>query len=174
MNAKDLVRIGKLHKTHGVKGEITLVFEKPEYASIETDCYFIEIDGIGVPFFVEEARVASNVSLRVKFENVSDKNKASRFSNASVYIEREKLKIPEADEFSDWDFFVGYKVVDNESDELGEIVAVDSATINVLFLVENTQNGVKYMIPATADFVVQIQHAERVIYVALPEGLKEI
>lgn len=174
IDAKDLVKIGRLHKTHGVKGEITLVFEKPEYASIDTDYYFIDIDGISVPFFIEDTRVASSVSTRVRFENVTDESRAARLCNALVYIERDKLKIAAIDEAADWDVFIGYRVVDETGEEWGEIVAVDAATINVLFLIENTQTEEKSMIPATADFIQQIDHTKQAIYMVLPQGLKEI
>ena len=51
---EDLVLIGKLLKPHGIQGEITLLFEKELYTEIETPYYLLELDGIYVPFFIEE------------------------------------------------------------------------------------------------------------------------
>jgi len=51
----DCRKIGFIRKTHGVHGELVLEYE-PEYEEsvVEADRYFLEIDGLLVPFFVAE------------------------------------------------------------------------------------------------------------------------
>ena len=89
---KDVVRIGRLLKPRGIKGEITLLFDKEAYADIDTPYYFLDIDGIFVPFFVEEMRFGSNLSAWVKFEDVDDEAAASRYTHSSVFLLREAVK----------------------------------------------------------------------------------
>ena len=42
----------------------------------------------------------------------------------------------EQDEITSWNFFVGFKVYDVHHGDLGEVVDVDDATMNVLFVIE--------------------------------------
>lgn len=168
---ENVARIGRLLKPHGIKGEITLLFDKEPYGDIETDFYFVEIDGIFVPFFVEEMRFASDISARVKFEDIDDESAASRYANLPVYIPRETLETVSEASVPDWDFFVGYAVTDETLGHVGVIEAVDSATLNVLFIVKDGNS--EYFIPATEDFITEINESEKIVRMQLPEGLIE-
>ena len=44
----------------------------------------------------------------------------------------------EQDEITSWNFFTGFQVEDIHHGCLGEIVAVDDSTMNVLFVIEKT------------------------------------
>lgn len=170
--AKDVFKIGKLQKSHGIKGEIVLLFDKDVYADIDVDFYFLEIDGIFVPFCIEEMTFKTDVSARVKFEDIDDESKASQFANLSVYVHRDTIQHDSENEpADDWHFFVGYNIVDQHDTLLGEITAVDDATLNVLFLVKN--KGIERMIPATEDFITAILPEQRILHMQLPDGLLE-
>jgi hypothetical protein len=51
----DCQKIGFIRKTHGVHGELVLEYE-PEFEEsvVEAERFFLEIDGLLVPFFVAE------------------------------------------------------------------------------------------------------------------------
>ena len=51
----DCQKIGFIRKTHGVHGELVLEYE-PEFEEsvVETERFFLEIDGLLEPFFVAE------------------------------------------------------------------------------------------------------------------------
>jgi 16S rRNA processing protein RimM len=49
------------------------------------------------------------------------------------------------------------------------ISGVDSATMNVLFIV--VKDDEEILIPATEDFIVKIDSNEKCLYMKLPEGL---
>lgn len=164
----DIAKVGRTQKPHGIKGEINVVFQKPEYADIDTDFYFLEIDGIPVPFFVEEFTYSTDVAARVKFEDVSDETKASAYANLNVYLPVEEVRKSHRGDEPSWDFFIGYSIV-SESEHLGTIENVDDSTLNVLFIVKNDDN--ELLIPATEDFIVNIDEEKRVITMNLPEGL---
>lgn len=167
---KDVIKIGYLKKSHDIKGEITLVFEKSAYADADTDFYFLEIDGIFVPFFIEEITFNTDISARVKFEDIDDETRASQFANLSVYAHRESIGHESEDEsLDDWTFFIGYTIIDQHNNQLGEITAVDDSTLNVLFLVKSDET--ERMIPATEDFITSIQPEEHILYMELPDGI---
>ena len=169
--AENVVRIGQLLKPHGIRGEMLLLFEREGCADKDTSYYFLEIDGIFVPFFVEEMRFTSDTTARIKFEDVDDVDTASRYIDSGVYLPKERVKITNDDTGTAWDLFVGYAIMDQTLGDIGVIDAVDDSTMNVLFVVK--KNNREYLVPATEDFILEINESRKILYVDLPQGLIE-
>lgn len=173
MITKDSVfKIGKLQKSHGIKGDIIVMYDQSEYADIDVDFYFLDIDAIYVPFMIEEVNFMTDTRGRVKFEDIDTQEEASKYSNIDVYIL--KSEMPETnvdDNASSWNWFVGYKIIDQNKNNLGEVIDIDDATMNTLFILE--RDGEEYLIPATEDFITNIDEESKTIYLELPEGLIE-
>jgi 16S rRNA processing protein RimM len=165
----DVLQIGRLLKPHGIQGEIVLLFDKEAYADIDSPFYFFEIDGIFVPFFVEEMRFHTDISAYVKFEGIDDQSVAARYSNTSVFLPRHVVQSAAMDIADNFDFFVGYTVHDEKMGKIGKITFVDHSTMNVLFVV--TDSATEYLIPATEDFITEIDDNQKIIRMELPEGL---
>lgn len=165
----DLFKIGKLQKTHGIHGEITLLYDDESYAAIETDFYFFEIESTFVPFFIEEITFADDTRARVKFEDIEDELEASKFSNTDIYVHRDEIDHPTQSERMGWNFYVGFTVMDQNKRNLGIIDQIDTSTINHLFILK-TDDG-ELLIPATDDFVDRTDDVNKIIYLNLPEGL---
>ena len=51
---EDVYRIGRLGKPHGVRGELSFQFEDDIFDRVDADYLILDIDGILVPFFIEE------------------------------------------------------------------------------------------------------------------------
>ncbi len=168
----EIIKIGKLQKSYGIKGEISLVFDKPAYADIDTEFYFLDIDGIFVPFLIEEITFITDTGARVKFEDINDETRAAQFANLHVFLLRKQISENSHDEKLDWNFFIGYTVFDQYLRNLGLIESVDSATLNVLFVVKKSET--ELLIPATEDFIVEINTDKKIIHMNLPEGLVEL
>ena len=81
----DVYRIGTLGKPHGVKGEIAFSFEDDVFDREEADCLFIMIDGLLVPFFIEEYRFSSDVMALMKFEGIDSLEQAMSLTGCEVY-----------------------------------------------------------------------------------------
>ncbi len=172
INPNDTLKIGYLKKPHGIKGEITLIFDKSPYTDIDTEFYFLDIDGILVPFFLEAITFISDTTCRVKFTDIDDETIASRYSNVSVYVPREKIPAHTSNNEYDWSFFIGFTIVEENGNRLGVIENVDSGTINVLFIVKDGEK--EFLIPATEDFIVYLDDEKKQICMKLPEGLLNI
>lgn len=167
----DLFKIGKLHKSHGIRGELILMFDEADFGEIETDFYFFEIESTFVPFFVEEIIFSDHTRARVKFEDIDDEIKASRFSNTEIYIHRKEISMPDPEEWAGWNYFIGYSIIDQNNKNLGVIKRIDTSTINNLFILQ--QENVTLLIPATEDFIVKTDDQHHLIYMNLPEGLTD-
>ncbi len=171
ISGEDILLVGSTQKPYGIKGEIVIRFRKAENADIDTECYLLKIEGIPVPFFVEEFTYSTDVIARVKFEDVDDEKAAARYVNIDIYLPRELVKSQPEQGMTDWDYFRGFTVTDQHGKRLGVIEEVDSSTMNVLFIVKNDER--EYLIPATEDFIEAIDEEGNLMEMFLPDGLIE-
>lgn len=164
-------KIGHLGKPHGVRGEINFTFTTDVWDRADADYLVLQVDGILVPFFLEEYRFRGEHTALLKFLDIDSIEDVQEYSGAEVYFPYDLT--PEDDE-SDytWSYFVGFRVVDAEAGDLGEIVGVDESTVNVLFEVATAEGHV--LIPAVEAFIRDIDHEGHVVHTQLPEGLLEI
>ena len=171
ISPQEIAHVGRTQKPYGIKGELNVLFNIAEYAELESEYYFLMIENIPVPFFIEDFTFTTDVGARVKFNDVNDEKEASKYINLDLYIPRSLVKEPDDSGASNWNYFVGYKVVDINGELIGEISNVDESTINVLFILNEGDDEI--LIPATEDFITAIDEEERIIRMDLPEGLLE-
>lgn len=167
----EVIRIGTLTKTHGVSGEVVLQFTDDVFDRVECDYLICKIDGILVPFFMEEYRFKSDTSALIKFERVDDAVAAARFQGVEVYFPLDLAEQADDGELT-WNHFVGMKVLDEVEGDLGVIVHVDTQTINTLFELDGPRGSL--LIPAQEDFIVDLDRKARLLTVHLPEGLLDL
>lgn len=165
---EEVFKIGVINKPHGVKGEVSFSFTDDIFDRVE-DCDYLILmmDGILVPFFWEEYRFKSDNVVLVKFEGIDTAERAKMFINVEVYFPKKYMD--EQDEITSWNFFVGFQVNDVRHGALGEIVDVDDATMNVLFVIE--KEGEELLLPAHEEFILDLDKKNRVLTVEIPEGL---
>ena len=163
--------IGKFTRTHGVQGEMAMSFTDDVFD--RTDCPYLvcSMDGILVPFFIEEYRFKSDNVALIKFERIDTNEAASIFTNKEVYFPKSYAEEAEDGEYS-WQYFIGFDTEDAQHGHLGELVDVDESTVNTLFVVERP-NGEEILIPAQETFIEDIDHEKRLIKFNLPDGLLE-
>ena len=171
---EDVYKIGRLGKPHGVKGEISFQFTDDVFDRVDADYLIIEVDGILVPFFIEEYRFRSDETALLKLEDIDTQEAARELTNSDVYFERRLSD--DADEPS-MAAIIGYRLVnDADGQEIGTITGIDDSTANILFevLKSGTDDGSPILIPAAEEFITGIDNDKREISVALPEGLLDL
>ena len=67
---EDVFKIGHFAKPHGIKGEITLVTDCDLFDDSDDLFVVCDMDGILVPFFVEDYRYKTDSTLLLKLEGV--------------------------------------------------------------------------------------------------------
>src|SRR2546421_7478102 len=116
------VKIGFINKLQGYKGEVQCIIEKGYVEDyLDEEFLFIVLDGIAVPFAVEEIKDKRGAAI-LKFENVNDEEYAKRFIDAEVFVER-KSKKNKAE--PDWKDLTGYEVIDKTRGSLGIIKVIE-------------------------------------------------
>ena len=165
---EDVYKIGKIGQPHGVSGEVTLRFTDDVFDRVDADYLVLMVDGILVPFFMEEYRFRSDEVALVKFEDIDSVERASELTGCEVFFPRELADDDEGE--LTWSQIVGYDIVDADSHKLiGRIASVDETTINVLLELDDGT-----LIPAAEEFIIDIDHKERKMFMQLPEGLVNI
>ena len=159
---EDVYKIGKIGKPHGVSGEVTLRFTDDVFDRVDADYLVLMVDGILVPFFMEEYRFRSDEVALVKFEDIDSVERASELTGCEVFFPRELADDDEGE--LTWSQIVGYDIVDADSHKLiGRIASVDETTINVLLELDDGT-----LIPAAEEFIIDIDHKERKMFMRLP------
>lgn len=165
---EEVYKIGKLGKAHGVKGEVSLQFDDDIFDRTDADYLILDIDGILVPFFMEEYRFRSDSVALMKFDGIDTQDRARELTGCDVYFPR---AIADAcDESPTLALLVGFRLVDGRSHkEVGTIAAIDDQTANLLFELEDGR-----LIPAAEDLITDIDQERRVITINIPEGLLDL
>lgn len=165
---EEVFKIGIINKPHGVKGEVSFTFTDDIFDRVE-DCDYLVLllDGILVPFFIEEYRFRSDNVALVKFERIDSTEKARTLTNVEVYYPVKFMD--DQEEISSWNYFIGFRVEDIHHGCLGTVVDVDDATMNVLFVIENGDEEV--LLPAHEEFILDIDRKKKILKVDIPDGL---
>lgn len=174
----DLIQIGVYNKPHGINGEISASFDYDIEIIENIDCLVSNINGIFVPFFVEGYRPKTNSTLLVKVDGIDNESKTKILVNQKIYVLKSvfnKYKNNEIDGESDelpLDYFIGFKIITTEDNLLGIISNVDCSTENFLFIVNHNNQDI--LVPATEDFITDIDIENKILTMSLPDGLLEI
>lgn len=169
---EDVFKIGQFTKPHGVKGELALVTRSDVFDESDDPYIVCDIEGILVPFFIEEYRYKTDSVILVKLEYVDTEEAAREFVHREVYYPLEEMGEKEWAEEATWDSFIGYTVTDLQYGELGCIVDVDTSTINVLLKID--RDGQELLFPAADELITDADATARRLTVSLPEGLLDL
>ena len=165
-------KIGRIGKPHGVNGEVAFHFDDDVFDRTDADYLVLDIDGILVPFFIDEYRFKNDETALVSFADIDTQDKARNLTGCDVFFPREHSD--SNGESLSWAEIVGYHVICAKSGKLvGEIRSVDDSTINILFELV-TPDGNDLLIPASDQLISSVDTANRTITMLLPEGLLEI
>jgi len=162
-------RVGFIRKLHGVHGEVVLEFEEQYENSIaDVKRFFIELEGLLVPFFVAEngLRFKSGKSALVIFDNVESEDYAKRFVGQEVYLFNNEVKPENKETLSDW---YNYILVDEDRGEIGKILELADYSGNIVLTVDF--KGEEILIPFNEDFLVAVNNSEKKIILNIPLGL---
>ena len=144
---EEVYKIGKIGKPHGVKGELTLFFDDDVFDRVDADYLVLLIDGILVPFYMEEWRFKSGETALVKFEDIDTKEEASEIVGSEVYFP--KHLSDRGDDELTWDELKGFSLADDNM-------------------------GGTALIPASEDIIVDVDAGKKLLRAKLPEGLIDI
>lgn len=159
--------VGFLRRPHGVKGEIVM--------DVHTD--FPERMKSGRKLFIGEERQPVTLTsvrphqsgLLVKFKGVETPEQAGKFRNQWVYVKKSDL--PPLSEGQLYQFeLLGFRVVDEDGNPLGELVEILETGANDVYVVRD-DSGREILLPNIPSVILDLEPASRTMRVHLLEGL---
>lgn len=176
---EEITVAGSFNKTHGIKGELSALLTVPMEFFETNPMVICDMDGISVPFFIENIRPKGERAALITLENVNSEEKAKLFVGKDIYIlkarlmEYEQLHMDEDEQGAYADDLIGYSVIDEEAGMLGEIVDIEDSTANMLFILRTPADMTLY-IPVAEPFIKSIDTQNRIIRTILPDGLVDL
>lgn len=166
------LKMGKLGKAHGVKGEIG-VFWHGETPLKRGDILYFGANGAIEP----EPREI--LSLRpeqdryiVRFSGVADRTEAQTLANLDVYVARDSLP-PLAEGEAYLADLPGFRVSLADGEPIGILKRLEFPAGQEIWAIENDR-GDEILFPARPEFIDSIDLANKEIRVSPPPGLLEI
>jgi 16S rRNA processing protein RimM len=170
MEISECYKIGYVAKTHGLKGEVTIVLgqECPDLKSIKT--IFVERTGQLIPYFIDTISLKGDKAF-LKLEDVNSAEGAQALKGSSLFLPlKERPKLARGEFYNDE--VIGFEVVDDTKGTLGHVEAVfEQGPNRHLILNQNTK---EIMIPVNGPFITGINKTKKRISVNLPEGFLDI
>ena len=168
MTKNDCFFFGKVTKTHGLKGEMTIKLDVANPADFKDLRYLlIEERGSLIPYFIESQKITGD-KMFVQLQDVKKMEQAIVFLGKAVFLPNELMPQLEEDEFY-YNEIIGFKLIDETIGEIGAISDVleypTQAVIQVM------KDGKEILIPIHDDIIQKVDKKAKILTVKAPEGL---
>jgi 16S rRNA processing protein RimM len=158
--------VAQIGGAHGIRGEVKLKSFTADPLAVK-DYGVLESEDGAASFAIEALRPAKGY-LVARLRGVRDRNAAEQLTNLRLFVPRERLPPPAADEFYHADL-IGLAAVTAEGTEVGTVVAVHNFGAGDILELRPPAGGTTIMLPFTDAFVPRIDIAGGRIVVEPPE-----
>lgn len=167
----EIVHIGNFKKPHGIKGEISATIYN--VAQLLTECrrIIVEVDGIFVPFFINDLRNKSQDTVLMLIDGIENENQAATLVNHEIYLLKEDFDSDDNMQLP-VDYFNNFEVLINGIYK-GIVQDIDDSTANLLFVIK-LENGDVKLIPVADDFVTSVDTSRNLIELEVPDSLLDL
>ena len=168
MTKDDCFFFGKVTKTHGLKGEITIKLDVVNPSDFKDLRYLlIEQNKNLIPYFIENQKINGD-KMFVQLQDVKTMEQAVVFLGKGVFLPNELL--PELD---DDDFYfkeiIGFTLIDEQKGVVG--VISDVLEYPTQAVIQVMKDGKEILIPVHDDILQKVNKKAKTLTVNAPEGL---
>jgi 16S rRNA processing protein RimM len=175
VSSPELVIVGRLRKSHGLRGELIVepITDAPaDVFSAGRRVFAGDAEGDLLPdppeLIVRESRAHSNGLLVVLFEGMRDRDEASRWTNRYLFAPAEELEPPAEGEVYVHEL-AGMRVVLESGELVGTVSDVFELPQGLALDVRRATGTV--LIPFNDAFIHEVQRESRTVVIAPPPGL---
>lgn len=169
---EDLLQVGVITTTHGVRGEVKVFpttddparFKKLKQVILDTGKEKIDLEIAGVKFF-------KNMVI-LKFKGIDDINDVEKYRKKSLYVTRENAVALKENEYFIADL-IGLSVTSDEGEDLGKLTDVLQTGANDVYVISKMGCG-DILLPAIKDCVKDVDIEGGRMVVHLLPGLREM
>ncbi|MBN2348484.1 MAG: 16S rRNA processing protein RimM [Bacteroidales bacterium] len=172
LKKEDCLLLGTVIKTTGIRGEIITSLQNLSFERIKKmGSVFLDIEGLLVPFFIEEYFQPNENSLVIKFDDIHSKEKAREIVGCDVYIEQNLVKEP-SETIYNLSELKGYSMIDKNNGEIG--IVEDTIDIPGNPLIKIFRENKEILIPVNEKIILEVNSSNKQILADLPEGLFDL
>jgi len=170
----DSICLGTITKTHGIKGRVVLKLDRLSSDDIlKMELVFIEIDGLPVPFFIQEFEEKTADTLILAFEDIVTEESAIGLIDSKLYIKKNDVRLNNTpNEINQLFNLKGYTVIDIEIGELGILQDILDIEMNPLLKIVIKKKEI--LLPVQNEFITTIDSKNKILFVNTPAGLIDL
>ena len=169
---EDLLQVGIITSTHGVRGEVKVYpttddprrFRRLKEVVLDTGREKINLEIEGVKFFKQ--------FVILKFKGLDNINDIEKYRQKSLYVTRKNAVRLQRDEYFISDL-IGLKVQDEDGTELGTVKDVIDTGANDVYEVEMA-DGRSLLLPAIEQCILNVDVENGMMQVHVLEGLLDL
>lgn len=171
MAKDDVFYFGKIVKTHGIKGELTLRIDaKDDFDYNDIEYFLIEINDVKVPYFIESMSLGKN-KIFFALQDLNNINEASSFVGKPVYLPVSLLPVLCGNSF------YGREVIDFvlEDVHFGEVgIIANVLEYPTQAVIQVMRDGKEVLVPVHEHIIKKIDRDAQRMLVETPDGLIEM
>jgi 16S rRNA processing protein RimM len=166
------IKIGKTTKAHGLNGELKVHIDETYVEDfLRAKALFLKSGANLLPYFLKQVR--GGAFLIAHFEEANSRTEAEALAGKEIYL-RESDILPDEErelivEDLSYAWVEGFMLVDEKLGEIGIIKSIEEFPQQEMAIVDYKDQ--ERMVPLHDRLIVEIREAEKVVVVALPEGL---
>lgn len=171
MNKDDFFYFGKIIKTHGIQGELSIRIDADQpalYSQIKV--LFVEIAGKLVPFMIRNMSIRTDKAY-VQFDDINTVDKALALTGKDLFLPLDQLPKLKGNKFY-FHEVKNFRMVDEVYGELGPVAQVIEYPGQAVFQVFSS--GKEVLIPVHDQIIRKVDRRSKTITVRAPEGLIEM
>ena len=163
----ELIKIGKVLKTHGYKGHLKIFIDEFYIDDFE-DMAAIFIHNL--PYFIVSKDINSDSQAIIALEDIDSKEKAHPLQGKDIFAKDDDLaEILDEEPYND---LSGFTITDKNLGIIGEITQI--IELPYQFLAQVFRDKKEILIPMNEDFIIHIDEKKKTVEMQLPDGLLEI
>ena len=166
---EDLLQVGVITSTHGVRGEVKVFpttddvrrFKKCKEVLLDTGKERIPLTVEGVKFFKQFAIL--------KFKGIDSINDVEKYKGKSLFVPRKDAVRLQKDEYFIADL-IGVEIFDEEEKKIGILKDVLETGANDVYVI-TMEDGRELLLPAIKQCILEVRIEERYMRVHILDGL---
>ena len=166
---EDLLQVGALTKTHGVRGEVKVFpmtddvnrFKKLKETILDTGKEKITLEIESVKFFKQ--------FVILKFKGFDSIESIEKYCGKGIYVTRQNAVKLKKDEYFVADL-IDLKVIDENDNSIGKITNVIQTGANDVYEIA-MEDGRELLIPAIKECILMVNMEERIMKIHILDGL---
>lgn len=163
----ELIKIGKILKTHGFKGHLKVYIDEFYMNDFEEiNVIFIK----HIPYFIQSKDINADSQAIVLLEEIDSKEKAHILQGKDIFAKIEDLtEILEEETYNE---LIGYEIIEESIGNIGKIEKIIEMPFQ--FLAQIIRDKKEVLIPLHSDFVLDIDKKSKCVKMKLPNGILDV